>query len=358
MSSIRLRSISYRRSIAAIATSALFASLLAACSSASGSGGGSSSSTGPAVGTSMQDLYNAAKKEGKIVLWGGEDPAELQSAFAEFSKTYPGLKLETTAVNPDQQAAKLVTGKAAGQTLPDIIQGRREFMPTLVSSNLINTDPKWSSFKVPSNIISSDGGILEYRSVYVLAYNTNSITDPTTLPATWDALIDAKWKGQLSVDPRGFPFNILAVSKGENATVSYVKSLKATVDPTLVKGSTAGMVNLAAGAQALRPAVLEDVKSQMAKNAPINFEIPTPVLAQDTLWYLTADAPDKNAALLFAIWFTSANGGQAITAKVDNRTNQMPQEASGKEAVTYSDAVQAALVAKVTSEVASVLTGK
>ncbi|HEY2044123.1 MAG TPA: extracellular solute-binding protein [Jatrophihabitans sp.] len=329
--------------------------MAAACSSGSSSAGNGSPSA--SVGTSLQDLYTEAKKEGKIVLWGGEDPAEMQEAFAEFSKTYPGLKLETTAVNPDQQASKLVTGKAAGQSLPDIIQGRKEFMPTLVSSKLVNTDPKWASYNVTSNIISPDGGLLEYRSVYALAYNKNSIPDKSTVPATWDALNDAKWKGQLSLDPRGFPFNILAVSKGESDTVSYVKSLKSTTSPKLVKGSTAGLVNLSAGAQTLRPAALEDVKTQLAKNAPIDFVIPTPVLVQDTLWYLTADSPDKYAALLFAIWFTSASGGQAFTATKDNRTNQLPAEAQGKQVVTYSTDEQAALVAKVTGEIATALGG-
>lgn len=305
----------------------------------------------------MQSLYDAAKKEGKIVLWGGEDPGEMQQAFQEFSKTYPGLKLETTAVNPDKQATQLSTAKAAGQPLPDLIQGRKEFMPAITSAGLVDANPGWASYGVPSDVISNDGGLIEYKSIYVIAYNKSAVKDPSTVPSTWKALDDPKWKGQVSVDPRGFPFNILAVSLGESATLDYVKALKNDVKPTLVQGSTSGLVKLAAGANALRPAALEDVKTQLAKGAPLGFVIPEPAPVQDTLWYLTSSAPDKNAALLFAIWFTSANGGQVFTAKLDNRTNQLPQEAAGKQVVTYETPDQAALVAKITPEITNLWGG-
>jgi ABC-type Fe3+ transport system substrate-binding protein len=354
-----MRSINHR-SAALLAVCALTAAAVTACSSSStssGSPGGGSSSTGVAAGGTLQDLYTAAKQEGKVVVWGGEDPQELQGAFAEFSKTYPGLKLEMTAVNPDEQASKLATAQAAGQTLPDIIQGRREFMPTLVQAKLINSDPGWAGYQVPSNVVSADGGLVEYKSVYVLAYNTNVVKDTSTLPVTWDDLNNPQWKGKLSVDPRGFPFNVLAVSKGASATVDYVKSLKSTTSPAIIKGSTAGLVKLAAGAQAVRPAVLEDVKTQQGKGAPIGLKVPTPVLVQDTLWYLTSGAKDKAAAMLFAIWYTSANGGQLLTAKQDNRTNQLPAEANTGTVVSYDTADKAAIVASVTPQIASVLGG-
>jgi iron(III) transport system substrate-binding protein len=362
-----------RKCVAVLAVVA--ATLVGACSSSSKSGANSSSTSPSAAATTsagssasasagasgsssgLQSLYEAAKKEGKIVLWGGEDPDEMQQIFGEFSKTYPGLKLETTAVNPDKQATQLTTAKAAGQALPDLIQGRKEFMPPIVQAGLVDPNPNWASYGVPSSIISQDGGLVEYKSVYVLAYNKNIVKDQSTLPTTWQALDDSKWKGKVSVDPRGFPFNIFAVSLGEGTTVDYVKKLKSDVNPDLVQGSTAGLVKLSAGAQALRPAALEDVKTQLAKNAPLGYVIPEPVLVQDTLWYLTSGAPDKNAALLFAIWYTSTNGGQVQTDKLDHRTNLVPQEASGKQVVTYSTPAEAALVAKVTPEIVSALGG-
>lgn len=361
----------HRTCLAGVA--ATLAALSAACSSGSSNSAGSTptpastqagggatsapSSMSSGGGGDLQSLYEAAKKEGKIVLWGGEDPAEMQQIFGEFSKTYPGLKLETTAVNPDKQATQLSTAKAAGQPLPDLIQGRKEFMPTITQSGFVDANPNWANYGVPSSIIGADGGLLEYRSVYALAYNKNVIKDAADVPSTWQALADPKWKGKVSVDPRGFPFNIWAVSLGESGTVDYVKKLKSDVGPDLVQGSTAGLVKLSAGAQALRPAALEDVKTQLAKGAPLGYVIPTPVLVQDTSWYLTAGAQDKNAATLFAIWYTSKDGGQVQTDKLDHRTNQLPDEAAGKEVVTYSTPEEAALVAKVTPEIVSALGG-
>ena len=360
-----------RSCLAAVA--ATLAALSAACSSGSSTSGTGSTPTptptqaggGPTSaptsassgGADLQSLYEAAEKEGKIVLWGGEDPAEMKQAFDEFSKTYPGLKLETTAVNPDKQPTQLTTAKAAGQPLPDLIQGRKEFMPSITDAGLVDQKPDWASYGVPSSIISDDGGLLEYRSVYALAYNKNLVKDASSVPSTWQALDDAKWKGKVSVDPRGFPFNILSVSLGEPATLDYVKKLKSDVGPDLVQGSTAGLVKLSAGAQALRPAALEDVKTQLAKDAPLGYVIPEPVIVQDTLWYLTSAAPDKNAAMLFAIWFTSKDGGQVLTDKLDHRTNQLPEEAAGKQVVTYSTPDEAALVAKVTPEIVKALGG-
>jgi iron(III) transport system substrate-binding protein len=337
---------------------ALIAAVLSGCSSQSSGDSGQGADDSPSVpsGGTVEDLYAQAKEEGTVVIWSGDDPEELQQAFEEFSKTYPGLELELTSVNPDEQATKLVTAQAAGQALPDIIQGRREFMPTLVDANLVESDPGWAGYDVPADIISSDGGIIEYKSVYGLAYNTERVTDPATLPSSWDALDDPSYEGELSVDPRGFPFNILAVSKGEEETTDYVTSLVDHTQPAIIQGSTAGLEKLSAGAQAMRPAALEDVKTQMESGAPIDFQALDPVLVQDTLWYLTSGAEHTAAAMLFAIWFTSADGGQLITADLDNRTNQLPPEATG-EVVSYDTAEKAAVVASVTPKIAEVLGG-
>jgi ABC-type Fe3+ transport system substrate-binding protein len=341
-----------------LAVGALAAAVLSGCGGESsddaGSGGGGSSAV-PSSGT-LDDLYEQAKEEGTIVIWTGADPEEMQQAFDQFSEKDPGLKLELTSSNPDEQATKLVTAQAAGQGLPDNFQGRREFMPTIVDAGLVDDDPGWAGYDVPDDIISADGGLVEYKSLYGLAYNTDEISDPSSLPATWDDLADSEWEGRLSVDPRGFPFNILAVQKGEDETVDYVNTLVDQTQPAIIQGSTAGLEKLAAGAQALRPAALEDVKTQQASGAPVEFQALEPNLVQDTLWYLTSEPEHKAAAMLFAIWFTSADGGQVLTAELDNRTNQLPSEATG-EVVSYDTPEKAATVASVTPKIAEVLGG-
>lgn len=337
------------------------ASLVAACSSSGGGGasssgaGGTSPASASTGGGGLQALYAEAKKEGKVVLWGGEDPDEMQKYFTQFSKTYPGLKLKFTAVNPDQQPTQLQTAQAAGQSLPDIIQGRREFMPPI--QNLVNTSINWSSYGVDPNIISADGGLVEIDSAYVLGYNKNLIKDPSALPKTWTALNSPTWKGKVSIDNRGFPFNILAVQLGEQGAVNYVKSFKSNVKPVIVQGATAGMVQLTAGAYPIRVAGLEDVKTQQAAGAPVGYSIIEPVLIQQTLWYLLKGSPDPAAGELFATWFTSAQGGQVMQNQLDHRTNQTPAEVAGKQTLTYTNPSQAATVAKATTDIAKLLGG-
>lgn len=346
-----------QRALISIAAMSLVGIGLTACGgsdSASDSASSSDSSSSTTAPTDMAGLYEEAKSEGTVVLWGGEDPDEIQGAFDKFSETYPGLKLEFTAVNPDGQAAALAQASAAGQPLPDIIQGRREYMPTLVDGGFIADDPGWESLGADPSIVSGDGGLIEYKSLYVLAYNTSMVSDSSTLPSSWEALDDKKYAGQLSIDPRGFPFNVLAASLGTDKTVDYVSKLKGDVKPAIIQGGTAGMTQLAAGAQAMRPAAREDVEVQKANGAPIDFVVPEPALIQDTLWYEVKDSPHAAAAELFALWFTSADGGQAITLEQDHRDNQLPAEAEGMTVVDYATEDQAATVADATAKIAEV----
>lgn len=336
-----------------LAVAAVLAVSLAACGGDDDAG---TPAAQPVAGT-LTGLHDQAKQQGALVRWGGEEPDEMKTAFSQFSAKYPGLQVQDAEVNPDGVAQRLLTEVAAGKAPPDLFQGRREFMPDLLDRKVVDTGIDWKQYGVDPEVVSSDGGLIEYRSVWTIAYNTKEVPDAASVPTTWDGLLDPKWKGRVSVDPRGFPFNNLAVSKGEQETLKYVQDLKAAVNPAVVQGSTAGLVKLAAGASALRPALLEDVKTQQASGAPIGYVIPSPLLVQDTLWYVTAGAEHKSAAILYAIWYTSADGGQQLSAKLNNRTNKLPKEAAGKEIVTYSTPEQVALVSKVTPEITKIFGG-
>jgi ABC-type Fe3+ transport system substrate-binding protein len=223
--------------------------------------------------------------------------------FAAFAAKYPGIQITETQINPNDAPQKLLTEKAAGQAPPDLFQGQFQFNGPL--GGLIDTDPGWTQYGVPESAVRPDGGVMTLFSPYVLAFNTQQI-QKADLPTSWDGLADAKYAGKLSVDPRAFPFSLLAPKLGDDVVLALVQKLKDQVNPKIVQGSTAGLTGLTAGEFALRPALLEDVKVQQAKGAPIDFVVLDPAPVQITAWYLPVGAAHPNAAKLYASWFATA----------------------------------------------------
>ncbi len=58
-------------------------------------------------------LYQAAKKEGSVVIWGPNDPIIYQKAQEALNKQYPGIKIEHFEILPEpivQRLKQLIQG--------------------------------------------------------------------------------------------------------------------------------------------------------------------------------------------------------------------------------------------------------
>lgn len=324
-------------------------------------GGGSGGDSTPVAGAdgecTMDSLYEAAQEEGTLVRWGGQDPEDMAVVYEAFSAEYPGIEIQDAVVNPDETPTRLLTERSAGNAPPDLFQGRVSFLKPLVDAGALNQDPGWADCGARDEIIQADGGLTENVQPWALAYNTDEMS-PDDLPTSWEDLADAQYQGMMSVDPRGFPFDMLALSLGGDGAVDLVTSLKETVDPVLTQGGTAGLAEVASGEIAIRPALVPDIKASQADGAPVDFVYLDPVLVLNDAIYMPEGVEHPNAAMLFALWYAAEDGGQAITRERNFRDNSQPSDIpDGVEMLAAETAEDAGEVVTANQEIVGIWGG-
>src|SRR5688572_19635679 len=71
----------------------------------------------------VMQLYNAAKKEGTVVIWGPTDAIIYQRAQEALNKQYPGIKIEHFESIPEPLVQRIIAESQAGKPATvDIIQ--------------------------------------------------------------------------------------------------------------------------------------------------------------------------------------------------------------------------------------------
>lgn len=172
-----------------------------------------SAQTEPAWRVRWEELVEAARKEGQVVIIHGNDYEKL---FAEFQKKYPGIKVisVTGGTGPGGVSQRIMTEQRAGRFLGDVyILGATTAYTVLYKGNAFDpikpalilpevTDgPKWLGGghkyidEAGQYILSFNGELQAYY-----AYNTK-LVNPSEFGSYRD-LLKPKWKGKMvALDP-------------------------------------------------------------------------------------------------------------------------------------------------------------
>ncbi|MBV9119695.1 MAG: extracellular solute-binding protein, partial [Chloroflexi bacterium] len=164
-------------------TAAAGAALLAACggnaaapaSSAPAAGSGSTAaSAAPASGSagaagavpqSIDQLYEAAKKEANVTIWTPENPEPMQAMFADFNKRYPGIKLTYREQNTGSESVLLDI--QSGKHTVDLSQSSMAVAQDLLNRNYLQTTGNWDKLfpDIPPSAIQSGGKLVAYFDI-------------------------------------------------------------------------------------------------------------------------------------------------------------------------------------------------
>jgi iron(III) transport system substrate-binding protein len=91
-----------------------------------------------------QKIIDAAKKEGKLVIYGATDSKATQPLIKDFSALYPGITVEYNDMNSTEVYNRFISEVAAGGNTADVM---------------------WSSAMDLQMRLASDGYALQYKSV-------------------------------------------------------------------------------------------------------------------------------------------------------------------------------------------------
>ena len=267
-----------------------------------------------AIPTSTDELYQAAKKEGKVVYYSPRDVPYVQKMYAKFKQKFPGIELEHLDIRQGEIIERIITENKVGKCMIDVGFGGEATVKPLTDRGLI-AKYNWSEvFDMPESFVQMGGkGVVQATNLMIYAYNTNLVKNPEKFPRPVKDLLESflspELKGKLIVERRGWPFARLAtIYTGDEWMTNYLKKLKAQ-KPVLCKGIGVTGNLLAAGAGSICiPLYLYQLNMLKAQGAPVDWFRQNPLGYSLRLQYVTTNAPHPNAARLWAGWFSSREG--------------------------------------------------
>jgi iron(III) transport system substrate-binding protein len=255
-----------------------------------------------------KQTYEAAKKEGKITVYGFWNP-DLEKVTRDFlAEHYPGIELETLTTTTATD--KIRTERQTGQYLVDAYLGggttalglsdlgfTEKFTPP--AENL--ADSKWKA--QPSGYMSFPSLVYAIQGKGILI-NT-SLVPPDKEPKKWEDLLDPFWSGRKIVMDHpgrgGGPGGSWArwISDQPSLGRAYLEKLKAQ-NPVLDAGSAAPDIDATARGEyaAYLPAYPSSIPQ--VPGAPVKFIWPEATGGgTPTMVAMMKDAPHPNAAKLY-----------------------------------------------------------
>jgi iron(III) transport system substrate-binding protein len=268
------------------------------------------------------DLYEAAKKEGKLVWYVGGPLDGMNAIAAEFEKDYPGVKVETMRLVGVQQYQRFMDETGAKKHLADVLQNTD--YPSMLSLIEDGHIAEWKipAFdRIPEMYRIKDFAYAQYTSANAIIYHENKLTEEEVklLQSGWEAVLDPRFKGRFSVSPmkcgvcyapihmfldpqfngRYGPEFLKKLAESKPASYSEVlvaidRVIAGEEDFTISGWEAAGAVKLRAG-------------------APIRWLFPRPTPEYGNSWQgISVYAPHPNAARLFLDWTNNDKGAGAM----------------------------------------------
>lgn len=294
----------------AIAAAAIAASTfgLAAC-------GGSSSSSGPVEG-SWGDVVAAANKEGSVMLYSSQKPANLEALKAAFNGKYPDISMDFVRGTDAEINPRIETENKTGKGIADVhMLTDAGWIQNAADSGAYSADLVGPALEAPAyepdKSVINDRFFLSSAAVFALGWNTNAVPGGLTTPQD---ILNPAYKGKIGiVNPTGIAsyvdlYRYYAKTYGED----YWEKL-AALEPRVYPSALGVAQALTSGEVVVSPSV-QPLVTEVDAGAPVNWELPpTP---WGTPWYsqVVGVAPHPNAAQVLADFMVTAEGQTALNS--------------------------------------------
>ena len=268
-----------------------------------------------------QSLYEAAKKEGKVVIYGqgGVEWAPIAKAF---SQRYPGVQVEAQDMRGREAREKVIVEHGAKQVIADLVTSGEQTIASLRKGGFLEPYQSPELKYVYKEFIDPLGFRNTYRAnVYGITTNTQ-VVPPTDEPKRWKDLLNPKFHGKIACqDPRGSGggFGILAVLSKLYGMEFVHQLAKQNIffgarNSQLITGLVRGEHGLIFSSN------WTDGAFQRARKraAPVKFIKPEEgVRIVEISFVVVKNAPHGNAAKLFVDWVLSEEAQKLITQALD-----------------------------------------
>jgi iron(III) transport system substrate-binding protein len=319
-----MKSIRPKHAFAGLGAASL-AVLIAACGS---SGGGSPAAAGAAgsgqassAPQSISQLLPAANKEGEVVWYTTFVSSEITPILQAFNKQYPKIKVQTLRLSADQIPPRVLTEQRGGSYDADVISGDAVQLDQLINGGALTAYDPPDLPALPKGLTLPAGyQSVIYANTTVIAYNPSALkSDGLAVPASWQDLTQAQYKGKFSIDPGAVNFYQSEISAiGQSKALSLMQAL-GNNNPSLVTSHTQALTQVEQGEPAITATAYGYLAAAQAQQAPTKLAfvnasaLPTSLNLAD----VAKNAPHMAAAKLFLDWLESEPGQQIIVNVTD-----------------------------------------
>ena len=259
-------------------------------------------------------LYEGAKKEGKLVIYGLGEPF-LTPIATTFKRRYAGITIEAFDEPGAQSRERIIAEQKTNRLIGDIIIAGPTNHQMLTDLNYIEPfkTSQWAHM-IPELLPDIPNANPLRASVFSVAVNSKLIP-PAEEPKVWADLLQPKFKGKMaSDDPRGSGGGAGMIASLEKAFgVEYLHKLAAQ-DIFFSRDSGTILANLVRGEYALFiTASHDEIIAARKSGAPLKFLKPADgVRAAGNFQSIVKNAPHASAAKLWVEWSTTEEGQQAF----------------------------------------------
>ncbi len=256
----------------------------------------------------VKELYQAARKEGQVVIWGTHR-REVEWIPAAFGKFFPGIDVQYLGDN--DIAVKAIAEARAGRHQVDVYQNSLTgTLPVLQRDLLGSVD--WSPFSLDGRNIAFDGK-MAYTSniVYTVAFNSKLVGEADA-PKNWIDSLDERYRGKGASSSFLLPRLIggLGLVWGEEKALQFARDIVARMNLLLTRAPRESLLQSGERVYAFGE-VDSLIRSVATEGLPVSQVVPEPVVVGQFGVTLMKSARHPNAARLLAGFLASAEGKEA-----------------------------------------------
>ncbi len=271
----------------------------------------SAATTAPTA--SAASILEAAKKEGKVMIYTSLNADEFDVVLKDFSAKYPDIKVEFYRGDSESVTQKALTEFRAKTYIPDILETNDVNITQLISEGVIGTYVSAEAASYPKGAKDPDGSYVAARlNLIVITYNTQLVKKEDA-PKSWNDLLDPKWTGKIAVEADDWPLIAYTAKAWGDAKAQDFWTKLAKQNVRVVKGHTELANFLVAGEFAISPTVYAHrVLSLQEKKAPIEMVKTDTAFAFPHVTSIAKNVQHPNAAKVFVDWYLSVDGQNAL----------------------------------------------
>lgn len=285
-----------------------------------------------AGGAGRQEVVEAAKKEGRLVLYTGMDTVEANLYANEFSKKYPFIKTEIFRSSGEKVQARFLIEHRANVHSADIFQTSIVQVYQLKNSGLLAKYVSEEASIYPEGFKDPQGHWTAFYQIpYVIGYNTHMVAAKDA-PTSYEDLLRPRWKGLIALETEEYQwFYHLIQIMGKDKGLDFMRKL-AGQNLQMRKGHTLLAQLVAAGEVALATVVYSNrVERMKASGAPIDWvRFRGPTITALNAISIPQKAPHPNAAKLFVDFALSREGQNLLRGlrRIPARPDVLPDPPS------------------------------